>query len=363
MAGSPYASALGRLKPEFPAFLTPGMYQTLFGAKDVNDLAKLLETTPYAAAVARSRATHSGASLVEIALNRVLVQRNHHAYEATPFAGRSVVTTYLARWDIQNIELILSAKAQGRSITETEDHLVSGREIPAGFYSGVMGIDDFRILLGQPTLEATVTALVKYGYGTTVLPFLEEFQRSRNIFPILHALDKEYYHRALSAARFFQGDEWVVRSLLQSEIDVRNALLLLKGKSVDLPLDDVLSRWLEGGTLLASQVPDLYAVRGVRELAERLAPRWPSIAAASPPDASAESLTGYEVALQRDRATVELKRLATYPLSLGVIFAYLLRAELEWSDLRRIVFGRVYELPSTEIEPLLVSYRLGSVGI
>jgi V/A-type H+-transporting ATPase subunit C len=362
MAGSPYASALGRLKPEFPAFLTPGMFQTLISAKDVNDLAKLLETTPYAAAVTRTRATHSGASLVEIALNRTLVQRNRSAYEATPFAGRSVVTTYLARWDIQNIELILSAKAQGRSVTETEDHLVSGREIPAGFYGGVMGIDDFRLLLGQPTLEATVTALVKYGYGTTVLPFLEEFQRSRNIFPILHALDKQYYRQVLSAARFFQGDEWVVRSLLQGEIDVRNALLILKGKSVDLPLEDVLSRWLEGGTLLESQVPDLYSARGVRELAERLSPRWPSIADAIHADVPVESLTGYEVALQRDRATIELKRLATYPLSLGVIFAYLLRAELEWSDLRRIVFGRLYEMPPTMVEPLLVSYQLGGGG-
>ena len=362
MAGSPYASALGRLKPEFPAFLTRGMFQTLLSAKDVNDLAKLLETTPYAPAVTRTRATHSGSSLVEIALNRTLVLRNRHAYEATPFAGRTVVTAYLARWDLQNIELILSSKAQGRSVTETEDHLVSAREIPAGFFTGVMGLDDFRILLGQPTLEATVSALVRYGYGTTVLPYLEEFQRTRNIFPILHALDTEYFHRALAAARFFQGDEWVVRSLLESEIDTRNALLLLKGKSGELPLDEVLSRWLDGGSLPRSQAPDLYSARGVRELVERLASRWPSIREGTATDGQIESLTGFEAALQRDRATVELKRLATYPLSLSVIFAYLLRAELEWSDLRRIVFGRVYDLPVTEIEPLLVSYRLVGTG-
>jgi len=360
MSGSPYASALGRLKPEFPAFLARGMFQTLLAAKDVNDLAKLLETTPYAPAVTRTRATHSGASLVELSLNRTLVQRNRHAYEATPFAGRTVVTAYLARWDLQNIELILSSKVQGRSVTETEDHLVSAREIPAGFFSGVMGLDDFRLILGQPTLETTVTALVRYGYGATVLPFLEEFQRTRNIFPILRALDKEYYRSALAAARFFQGDEWVVRGLLQSEIDMRNALLLLKGKAVDVPMDEVLARWLDGGTLPSSQAPDLYAARGVRELAERLAPRWPSIGEGAPGDDRVDSLTGYEAALQRDRATVELKRLATYPLSLGVIFTYLLRAELEWSDLRRIVFGRVYDLPAAEIEPLLVSYRIGA---
>jgi len=362
MAGSPYASALGRLKPEFPSFLTRATYQTLLGAKDADDLAKLLETTPYLPAITHTRPTHSGTALVEIALNRTLAARNRHALEATPFAGRTLVTAYLARWDIQNIELILSTKAQGRPVTDVEDHLVSVREIPAGFFTGAMGLDDFRLLLAQPTVEATVTALVRYGYGTTLLPFLEEFQRTHNIFPILQALDREYFARTLAAARFFQGDEWIVRGLLQSEIDVRNALLLLSGKSADLPLDVIVGRWLEHGTLLASQAPDLYGARTVRELGERLASRWPSIAEATSGDAPPDTLTAYEVALQRDRVSAELKRLATYPLGLGVIFAYLLRAEVEWSDLRRIVFGRVYGLSAEQIEPLLVSYRAVGPG-
>jgi V/A-type H+/Na+-transporting ATPase subunit C len=358
VAGSPYASALGRLKPEFPAFLGKDAYPSLIAAKDPTEFAKLLETTPYAADIAYARATHTGATMVEIAINRTFVRRNRHAYEATPFAGRPVVAAYLGRWDIQNIEMILSAKAQGRTVTESEDHLVSSREIPAGLYAGVMTLDDFRILLGQPTLEATVTALVKYGYGATVLPLLEAFERTHDIFPVLQALDREYYRSVLAAARFFQGDEWAVRSLIQSEIDGRNALLLLKGKSANLPIDEVLPRWLDGGTLTSAQAPDLYAARDVVALAERFAARFPSIAEGSAEFADGASLTGYEVALERDRAASELKRLRTYPLSLGVIFAYLLLAEIERRDLRRIVFGRLYGFSAERLAPLLVSPRL-----
>ena len=358
MAGSPYASALGRLKPDFGTFLARDLYPSLVAAKDPNDLAKLLETTPYASDLARARATHTGATMVEIAVNRAFVRRNRHAYEAAPFAGRRVVAAYLGRWDLQNIEMILSAKALGRTITETEDHLVSSREIPAGLYAGVMTLDDFRILLGQPTLEATVSALVRHGYGATVLPLLEAFERTHDIFPILQALDREYYRSALEAARFFQGDEWVVRGLLKSEIDVRNALLLLKGKSADLPLEPVLARWLAGGAIASGDAPDLYGARGVPELAERLASHYPSIAEGNDEFVRGESLTGYEVALQRDRAVQELKRLKTYPLSLAVIFAYLLLAELERSDLRRIVFGQLYRLPPERLRSLLISPRL-----
>jgi len=358
MASSPYASALGRLNPEFPAFLPKETYLQLVATKDANEFAKVLETTPYSDDVARLRSTHSDVSLVELAINRTFVRRNREAYEAAPFAGRGVVGAYLGRWDIQNIEMILTAKAKGGSVTETEDHLVSSREIPAGLYAGAMNLDDFRLLLSQPTLEAMVTALVKYGYGTTILPFLETFERTHNIFPILLALDKEYYRNVVAQSRFFQGDEWVIRSLVQSEIDARNALLLFKGKDRNLPSDLVLSRWLEGGTMTLAQASDIYPARTVPELAERLASRFPSVGEGTAEYTSADSLTGYEVAIERERATSELKRLRTYPLSLSVIFAYLLRNEIERSDLRRAVFGRRYGVSAERLTPLLVSPRL-----
>jgi V/A-type H+-transporting ATPase subunit C len=358
MAASAYASALGRLKPEFTAFLMKETYVQLTAAKDPNEVAKILDGTPYGPDVQAARAAYQGVALVEIAINRTFVRRNRHAYEATPFAGRGVVGAYLTRWDLQNIELILAAKAQGRSVTETEDHLVSSREIPAGLYAGVLTLDDFRQLLAQPTLEATATALVRYGYGGIVLPLIEAFQRTHDIFPILHALDREYYRRVLEASRFFQGDEWVVRQFLASEIDVRNALLLLKGKAADLPMDEVVSRWFDGGTVLAAQVPDLYGVRGVPELVDRLAARFPSVTEGTAEFESAQSLTGYETALSRDRAVTELRRLRTYPLSLSVVFTYLLLAELEREDIRRIAFAKLYSIPADRLTPLLVSPRL-----
>jgi V/A-type H+/Na+-transporting ATPase subunit C len=358
VASSAYASALGRLKPEFTSFLVPEQYTHLTAARDPGEVAKILEGTPYGADVQQARASYQGIALVEIAVNRTFVRRNRHALEATPFAGRGVVGAYLTRWDRQNIELILSAKAQGRTVTETDEHLISSREIPAGLYAGVLTLDDYRTLLAQPTIEATVAQLVKFGYGGAVLPLLEQFERSHDIFPVLLALDREYYRQVLEAAKFFQGDEWVVRQLLASEIDVRNVLLLLKGKGAELPVDAVLARWLDGGTIPAAQGSDLYGVRGPPELAERLVDRFPSIAEGNDAFRTDSSLTGYEVAVTRDRAVAELKRLKTYPLSLSVIFAFLLLAELERSDLRRIAFGKMYGLPAEKLEPLLVSPRL-----
>jgi V/A-type H+-transporting ATPase subunit C len=358
MAASPYASALGRLLPEFPAFLSADVYGRLFAARDALEVAKILEGTVYAADLDAVRATHTGIGLVEIAINRTFVRRNHRAFQAAPFAGRPVIGAYLARWDVENLEMILSAKAEHRAVRETEEHLVSSRDIPGGLYAGVLTLDDYRGLLEQPTVDAVATALVRYGYGATILPLLEAYQRSGDIFPILHALDVEYYRSVLAGTRFFQGDEWVVRELVKSEIDRRNALLLLKGKAADLPLDEVVARWIDGGGIPVADAADLFGARGIPELAERLAARFPTIGDGAGEFAASGSLAGYEAAIERDRTVRELKRLRAYPLSLGVIFAFLLRSEVERSDIRRIAFGKLYGLANERIEPLLISPRL-----
>ncbi len=358
MGANPYASSHGRLRADFTAFLPKDLFARMLAAKDVGEIVKMLDGTAYSFDLNQVRATHQGIALMEIAVNRTFVRRNRHAFEATPFSGRPVVGAYLRRWDIENISLILASKAKGRSIGDTEQELVSSRDTPAGLIAGKLSLDDFRNLLAQPSVEAIANQLVKFGYGAALLPLVEEYSRSHDIFPLLHALTVQYYHDVLEAAKFFQGDEWVVRQFLQSEIDVRNALLLLKGKDVGLSLDPVMTRFIDGGTMASSATADPYGARNVPELVERLTARFPTLVEGLPEYADHASLTGFEAVLQRERAVAEAKRMRTYPLSLAGIFTYLLLSELERSDLRRISFGKIYGVAVERIQPLLVSPRL-----
>ena len=358
MAGSPYASSLGRLQSQFPSFLSKETYANLAQAKDVGEVTKLLEGTHYGPEIGQFAASYKGPQLIEIAVNRTFIRRNRQAYEATPFAGRALVAAYLRRWDIQNLGLILSSKAQNRPLQEVEVFLVSSRDIPAGLAAGQLTIDELRLLMQQPSLEGVVQALVKYGYGATLLPLLDAYERTRDIFPLLTALEREYYGQLLASAKFFQGDEWVIRQFLKSEVDVRNALLLLKGKDNELPLEAVSDRFLDGGDLPRSAVEELYSARTVPEMVAALASRFPTIADGNSLYSENRSLTGYEAALQRDRAVREVKRLRSYPLSIAVIFSWLLYAELERADIRRIVYGKLYAIPPARLEPLLVMTKL-----
>jgi V/A-type H+/Na+-transporting ATPase subunit C len=357
MAGSPYAAALGRFKSLQPSFLGAEVYGPLVRAKDLSEILKILEPTLYGPEIALASTTYQGTAALEVAINRLFVHRQRILIESASFAGKPILEAYLRRWDIENIGLVLSAKAEGRSVKETESFLVSSREIPAGLFAGGMGLDDFRALLALPTTEAVATQLVRFGYGGVLLPLLDTYQTTKDIFPLLTALQKDYYRRLLESAKFFQGDEWVLREFLRSEIDLKNVLLLLKGKAADLPVEVVLERFLDGGDLGRDRVADPYNVRDVPELVAQLEGRFPALHDGLEAYSTEKSLVPFDLALTRDRTTRELKRLRSFPLSVSILFTFLLLAELERADLRKIVYGKLYGISPAELERSLVLGR------
>ncbi len=354
---SPYASAMGRLTVRSAAFLSRETFLGLAGAKDLSDLVKGLEPTAYSPDLAAAASMYRGEEMLEVAINRLFVRRCRGVLDATPFAGKATVAAYLRRFDVQNIALILSAKAQGRLVREAESFLISSREIPAGLFAGAMTLDDFRQLLQQPTLEAVVQQLVRFGYGS-LLGRLEAYERTRDIFPLLQALDQVYYAELQRSILYFQGDEWNLRRFVHSELDVRNILLLLKGKDSGVPVEAVLERFLEGGTVTKAQASDAYAAPSLAEMVAVFQPRFPAIAEGLAGYQAQRTLTGFEVGLTRERAMREILRMRSYPLSGAILFTFLMRAELERTDLRKIVYGRQYGVPTNAIVEQLVVPRM-----
>ena len=144
MGTSQYASSFGKLQAISMNFLTKDMMQNLLKAKDDVEMVKILEPTWYGQEIEKAASVYQPSEVLEVALNRHLVQINKIALEATPFNGKSAVRAYLSKWDIYNIELILSSKSMGRTITETESFLVSSRNVPAGISTGNITHDEMK---------------------------------------------------------------------------------------------------------------------------------------------------------------------------------------------------------------------------
>ena len=353
MGSSPYSSSFGRLQSISISFLKPEFLENLLKANDVNEMIKLLESTWYGQEIKKAASVYQGPELLEVAVNRHLVEINKIILESAPFNGKNAVRAYLSKWDLYNIELILSSKAMGRTITQTESLLVSSRNVPAGIEAGNIPHDEIKIILSESGVEGVVNKLAKYDYGVALMKYLDEFQKTGDLGPMMSAMHESYYQKLLESLKFFQGDEGTIRELIRAEIDKKNVLNLLKAKESNLEKELVASHLVEGGRISTSELTQIYEVKDVVEIIGKIEPHF-KLSDALEQYKTSKSLIDFEVAITKFINTTYVKKLKNIALSIGTIFYFIINAENEYENLKRIAYGKRYNLSIDKIREMLL---------
>ncbi|HET6589041.1 MAG: V-type ATPase subunit [Candidatus Nitrosocosmicus sp.] len=353
MTTSSYSSSYGRLQAISINFLSKDFIETLVKAEDVNEVSRLLESTWYGAEIDRAAAMYTPPELLEVAINRHLVEVNKIALEATPFSGKQAIRAYFSKWDIHNIELILSSKVIGRTITETEPFLVSSRNFPAGITAGNIPHDEMKIILSQPTVEGVVNQLVKYKYGTILIQNLDTYQKTSDISPMMTELLSFYYTNLLESIKFFQGDEGITRDLFRTQIDKKNILTLLKGKDSKLDRDLVKKHLIENGKIPIDKLMEIFTANTVEEFINRIEEHI-KFGDLLDNYVKTQNLVDFEVAMDKYINNNYVRKLKNIALSIGTIFHFIIKAEFEWDNIKRIAYGKRYNLTPDRINSMLV---------
>jgi len=353
MGASPYSSSFGRLQSISINFLKPDFLETLLKANDVSEMIKLLESTWYSEEIKKAASVYQGSALLEVVLNRHLVEINKIILEAAPFNGKNAVRAYLSKWDLYNIELILSSKMMGRAITETESMLVSSRNVPAGIAAGNIPHDDIKIILSESGVEGVVNKLAKYGYGVELMKHLDEFQKTGDLGPMMSALHESYYQKLLESLKFFQGDEGSIRELIRAEIDKKNVLNLMKAKESGIEKEMVARHLVEGGQISSKELLDIYEVKDVAEIIGKIDSRF-KLTEALELYKTSKSLIDFEISITQFINTTYVKKLKNIALSIGTIFYFIFNAENEHDNLKRITYGKRYNLSIDKIRKTLL---------
>ena len=353
MGASPYSSSFGRLQSISINFLKPDFLENLLKANDVSEMIKLLESTWYGQEIKKTASVYQGPALLEVVLNRHLVEINKIILEAAPFNGKNAVRAYLSKWDLYNIELILSSKMMGRAITETESLLVSSRNVPAGIAAGNIPHDEIKIILSESGVEGVVNKLAKYGYGVELMKHLDEFQKTGDLGPMMSALHESYYQKLLESLKFFQGDEGSIRELIRAEIDKKNVLNLMKAKESGIEKEMVARHLVEGGQISSKELLDIYEVKDVAEIIGKIESRF-KLTEALEHYKTSKSLIDFEIAITQLINTTYVKKLKNIALSIGTIFYFIFNAENEHENLKRITYGKRYNLSIDKIRKTLL---------
>jgi len=353
MGTSQYSSSFGRLQSISINFLSQDVLQNLLKANDINDMTKQLESTWYGQEIKKAASVYHGAELLEVAFNRHLVETNKIILEAVPFSGKNAVRTFLSKWDLYNIELILSSKMMGRTITETESLLVSSRNVPAGIEAGVIPHDEIKIILSETSVEGVVNKLAKYDYGVILMKHLDDYQKTGDLGPMMSAIHEAYYKKLLESLKFFQGDEGAIRELIRAEIDKKNILNLLKAKESNVDKEILSKHLIDIGRIPAKELLDIYETKDVVEIVGRIESYY-KLNEALEQYKTENSLIIFEIELTKLINTNYVKKLRNIALSIGTIFYFIFHAEYEYENLKRITYGKRYDLPLDKIKEMLL---------
>ena len=327
--------------------------QQLLHAKDVSEMTRMLEPTWYGIEIERAASLYTPPELLEVALNRHIVEINKIALEVAPYSGKAAIRSYLLKWDIHNIELILSSKIIGRAITETEPFLVSSRNFPAGVSAGNIHHDEMKIILSQTSVDGVVNYLVKYRYGTILMQHLDTYQKTGDLGPMMADLIAYYYTTLIESLKFFQGDEGVIRELFRAQIDKKNILNVLKARDSNLDRELLHKHLIEGGNIPLNILLDIFGSKNINEFVGKIQDYY-KLDELLDTFIKTNSLIDFEVALDKYIIKTYVKKLKNISLSIGTIFHFILTAESEWDNIKRIAYGKRYEIPVERIKSMLL---------
>ncbi len=351
---SSYASSSGVLRVLSLQFLNRNQLNDLAKSKDVAEISQRLESTWYGPDIEAAESTYKPPESIEIAVNRHLIYVNRVALQAAPVFGKNALRAYLAKWDIENIELIIAAKSLGRTLEQTEAFLVSSRNIPVGLSFNTIPLSELHVLLQQPDVETVINYLVKYGYGAVLLQQLGEFRKTGDLGVFTVALESYYYSKLLQELRFLQGDEGLLREYFRTEITKRNILNVLKAKDSNVSREVCARHLVEGGLVSTTSLLDAYGSPDISDIGKKFELSFP-ITEPLEKYKQSHDLTEFEVSLDRIMVSKFVPRFRSLAISLTSVFLFVLQAEFERQNIRRITYAKQYGMTEEYIRSIILA--------
>lgn len=355
MPNSIWTGSYGRLKSYSVSFLAPSQLQALCRARDVKDFAQQLSATWYRADLEKYSAEFSPPELVEVACNSHLFDLNNIVLSSSPIYGRPSVLAYLSKWDIYNLELVLAAKAQGKTLKETQRFFVSSRDIPVSFGGSLISLAELRTLMSLPDVESVIKETVKYGYGSALLEKLGEYRETLDLGVLSAALYTRYYSNLQWQFRFMRGDEGPVRDYIRAQISKRNLFVALKGLDSRADRGRLGSHLIEGGFVQVNSVLDAYSTGSQSEVIRRFSTAFDSDQLVQRYEEKG-NLVDLEVAVDQQIITKYARRMVNNSISAVSALAFILRAETERDNIRRALYGVVYAMSEQDISSMLLAW-------
>jgi len=334
-----------RVRHRRAALFGPEEYDTLLRMGPA-EIARFMEETEYDREINALGSRHAGVDLIEYALNRNLSRHFDDLLRWADGLLYEQIARYLRKFDAWNVKTAFRGHYSDATPEEIEDDYIRAGEFDDRFLER---------LANAAGIEETVELLDPTIFGDAVAAAYPDYEATGLLVPLENAVDRTYYEGLLAdlPQETDRATDLYVE-FLQAEIDfrnIRNAFRLARS-GADL---DPTEYYISGGRLFdANDLRQLVASSDELVAWLRESAYGPELSHALDDLEAADTLIGFEQAL--DEALLEYSQHLAYvfPLSVCPVLAYILAKEREVDNVRAIARGREAGLSQAEIEEELV---------
>jgi V/A-type H+-transporting ATPase subunit C len=340
-----YAYATARVKARKSLLLTDDVYTKML-LMDLPEISRLMGESTYQKEMAEMGGRIEGIDLIEHATYRNMARSFRSILDMTTGDLHDMVAAQLSYWDYWNLKVILRAKTFGADVESIREDLV-----PAGKQS----IDFLDRLVVMETVEEILAAFSSEE-GIKFPPEVLEMLKSENRLSALEDfLDKTYYQRLLESIDPSSKPKRLFKDFVRMEIDVLNTETILKLKMEDVPGDQIMRYFIEGGKQLDHKLAaQLASADSIESMFNDLAKLDFYADIADVISAETKSLRTLVAALKRYKLRKAQTFSHLYPLSVIPILDYMINKRVEVDNIRIIARGKVSGLDNNTIKELLV---------
>ncbi|UPW01921.1 V-type ATP synthase subunit C [Halorussus gelatinilyticus] len=310
------------------------------------EIARYMEETEYETEINALGSRYDGVDLIEHALNRNLAKHFNDLLRWADGTLYELIARYLRKFDAWNVKTVVRGIYSDADREAIEEDLI---------YAGELDRQFLERLTEAASIEDAVEMLDNTRYGDALAEAYEDYDATGVLIPLENAVDRTYYEGLMTGVTETEDRATQLYvEFLQAEIDFRNARNALRIARSGADLDPA-DYFIEGGELFrASELSQLAA--SVDELVTfiRDSTYGEDLSAALDELERADSLIGFEHAL--DAALLEYSDHLShvFPLSICPVLAYVLAKEREVDNIRAIARGREAGLSEDEIQNELV---------
>ncbi len=310
---------------------------------------RYIEAYGYKKAVESVGAEKIASGDIEDALNIHMVEIADKLRKITPDEVNILIDTFMGRWDIHNIKVILRAKLAGEQKESVKPLFVPAAQLKMQFLEGLMekqSVED--VLFGLPWKSLKLSKELSKA--------IEHFKRTQQLSAIENCLDVFYYSSCLRVASLIGKEGELFKAFIVNEINMLNVRNLLRMKKLGLSKEEILDNMIPAEQSTNAGILD------IKKLKKAVSFDYPRLLELlkktsfkdALEKAGADSLSDIELELEKALIKKSFLFAKQFPLSVMAILSFMLAKITEINNLKAIIKGKQLGIEDDYIESKLI---------